>query len=283
MTRPTPQGLQLAARLKALRVTKFRSGNQFAHHVGWPQPRVSKLETGAQRPSVEDIRIWVSAVGAGREVEAELLAMLAATRFMYVTHRETAHEGIAARQASFMALEEQASRIMEFQPALVPGIVQTATYARELMALHGGPLSSGYGAADVEELISWRIKRQQVLYQAGKRVCLVVGETALCDPPGAIETLIGQLDRLAAIAGLPTVSVGVLRMGTAMPCMPLGSFVVHDESRAFVETMTGEQRLDDPVQVAVYGEAFDRLHAASLTGADAVSLIQRVAVALRSS
>ncbi|MGH3514131.1 MAG: helix-turn-helix domain-containing protein, partial [Pseudonocardiaceae bacterium] len=87
MTRPTPQGLQLAARLKALRVTKFRSGNQFAHHVGWPQPRVSKLETGAQRPSVEDIRIWVSAVGAGREVEAELLAMLAATRFMYVTHR----------------------------------------------------------------------------------------------------------------------------------------------------------------------------------------------------
>ncbi|MGH3602747.1 MAG: helix-turn-helix domain-containing protein [Pseudonocardiaceae bacterium] len=78
MTPPIPQRTRLAARLKELRAGKFRSGNQFAAHVGWPQPRVSKIETGAQRPSAQDISTWVNAVDEGPEVEAELLAMLAA-------------------------------------------------------------------------------------------------------------------------------------------------------------------------------------------------------------
>jgi hypothetical protein len=66
-----------------------------------------------------------------------------------------------------------------------------------------------------------------------------------------------------------------------MPILPLGSFVVHDDRRAFVETMTGEQQIDDPGQVAVYRKAFQLLRAASLAGPDVVALVQRVAGELR--
>ncbi len=184
MTPPIPQRTRLAARLKDLRAGKFRSGNQFAAHIGWPQPRVSKIETGAQRPSAQDVRVWVAAVGEGPEVEAELLAMLAATRFSYVTHREAVDGGLAASLAFFAALEAQAAEIAEFQPAFVPGIVQTAAYARELLALHGGPAISGASAADVETLIATRIKRQQILYQPDKRIDIVIGETAFARPAG---------------------------------------------------------------------------------------------------
>lgn len=186
MTPPIPQRTRLAARLKELRAGKFRSGNRFAAHIGWPQPRVSKIETGAQRPSAQDISC-VNAVGEGPEIEAELLAMLAATRFSYVTHRENVDGGLAASLAFFAALEAQATQIAAFQPAFIPGIVQTGAYARELLALHGGPVTSGASAADVETLIATRIKRQQILYEPDKRIDIVIGETALHDPPGTIE------------------------------------------------------------------------------------------------
>jgi hypothetical protein len=108
----------------------------------------------------------------------------------------------------------------------------------------------------------------------------VIGETALHDPPGTIETLAGQLDRLVAVSGLPAVHLAVLRTGTPMPILPLASFVVHDD-RAFVETMTGEQQMDDPGQVAEYRKAFELLRAASLAGPDVVALVQRVAGEIR--
>lgn len=282
MTVPNPQRARLAARLRALRAERFKSGNLFATYIGWSQPRVSKLETGVQGPSAEDIRAWVTAVDAGPEVEAELMAMLAATRFSYVSHRENVKGDLVASLAFFTALEAQATEIVEFQPAMIPGIVQTAAYARELLALHGGPTTSGASTADVETILAERFKRQEILYDPSKQIEIVIGETALYDPPGTVETLVGQLDRLVAVSGLPAVNVAVLRTGTRMPILPLGSFVVHDESRAFVETMAGEQRMDDSGQVVVYRRAFELLRAAALTGPDVVALIQRVAAELRS-
>ncbi len=109
----------------------------------------------------------------------------------------------------------------------------------------------------------------------------MIGETALHDPPGSIETLVAQLDRLVAVAGLANVDLGVFRIGTRMPVLPLSSFVAHDKRVVIVETMTGEQRLDEPDEVAVYLRAFGLLREAAATGPDAVALIQRVAAGLR--
>ncbi|MGH3599310.1 MAG: helix-turn-helix domain-containing protein [Pseudonocardiaceae bacterium] len=50
-----------------------RSPNQFAAHIGWPQPRVSKIETGAQRPSPQEATFSIATThrfGACREVVA---------------------------------------------------------------------------------------------------------------------------------------------------------------------------------------------------------------------
>jgi len=164
---------------------------------------------------------------------------------------------------------------------MLPGLVQTAAYARELLALHGGPMTAGAAEDEVEALVSERIRRQEILYQPGKQIQLVIGETALHDPPGAIETLVGQLDRLVAVAGLTSVDLAVLPVGTRMPVLPLSSFAAHDKQLVFVETMTGEQRLDEPDAVAVYVMAFELLRNAAATGPDAVALIQRVAAGLR--
>lgn len=283
MAELNPQRVRLAARLRALRTAAFPSGNQFARHIGWAQSKVSKLETGAQRPSEDDVREWVRATDHGADVEAEVLAMATAARFEYSTVRDDVRRGggIAAAQVQIAGLESAATHIAEYQPIMLPGLVQTAAYARELLALHGGPMTAGASEDEVEALVSARIRRQEILYQPGKQIQLVIGEAALHDPPGSIETLVGQLDRLVAVAGLASVDLAVLPMGTRMPVLPLSSFAAHDKQLVFVETMTGEQRLDEPDEVAVYVMAFELLRNAAATGPEAVALIQRVAAGLR--
>ena len=276
-----PRQARLAARLRSLRAGAFGSGLAFARAVGWQQSRVSKLETGAQLPTETDITTWVTAANASRDVEAELLELLALARVEYVNARDVQRSGgLSARQAALGALETQALRIADWQPAIIPGLVQTADYARELLALPGGPASHGASDDDIEAMVGERIRRQDILYQSRRSVQLVIGEGALNSPPGAPATLRGQLDRLLALGGLAAVDLRVLPHGVPMPVLPPPAFTLHDEAFVLVETLTAEQRLDEPDEVAVYARAFQLLHDAAVSGDAAAALIRAAIGAL---
>lgn len=271
-----------------MRAAAFPSGGALARHLAaqhpdgsWHQTRVSKLERGEQRPTETDIRQWADAIGASAEDLDVLMELLAAARIEYATHRDAYRlvGGAAANQASIATREAEASRIAEYQPAMVPGLVQTAPYARELLSLPCGPTASGAEEAEITAMVAERIRRQEVLYQPGKQVQVILGEAALRTRFGAIQTLAGQLDRLVAIAGLDGVELGVVPFASALPVFPIGSFVLNDDC-VFVESLTGVQRLDEPEEVAAYLRAFELLREIALTGVDAVALIQRVAAEL---
>jgi transcriptional regulator with XRE-family HTH domain len=277
----SPRRARLAARLKAIRAAAAPSGSEFARIIGWGQPRLSKLETGKQLPTEGDIRAWVAAAGAGESVAAELLGLLAAARVEYVTHRDESRiEGGLAKVSDAQAvLEARAMRIAEWQPAMVPGLVQTAAYARELF--EGRPTLTDPGDVDPDAMATARVRRQDVLYQPGRRIELILGEAALRSTPGTLGTLLGQLDRLVSVIDLPTVELGIVPF-PLMPVMPLSSFYFHDDV-VYIETLTAEQQLAEPDEVAVYVKAFGLLRAAAVTGSDAVALIRRVAAELRVS
>ncbi|HEY1970608.1 MAG TPA: DUF5753 domain-containing protein [Pseudonocardia sp.] len=120
-------------------------------------------------------------------------------------------------------MEAEARRLACWQPAMKPGLVQTPAYARELLSRPGRPSMAGLSEEDIEALIVERIRRQEVLYAPGKQIELYIGEAALRTAPGTVDTLLGQLDRLATLAGLGAVEVGVIPF-PAMPIMPLCSF-----------------------------------------------------------
>lgn len=272
----------MAARLRALRAAVGLSGNQLAQQLGWPQPRISKLETGKQIPTEDDLDAWLAATGADDEQTRELADLLSAARIEYATYRgvQRTPGGLARRHAERGTWEAATTRIAEFQPAMLPGLVQTSAYARKLLT---SPLASAMNitASDADALVAERIKRQDILYQPGRRLQIVVGEAALWNTPSTVETLINQLDRLISFAELPNLEFGVVPHSAPMPIAPLACFTVCDEDFVLVETLTGEQRLDDPEEVAVYVKAFELLREAALTGPDAVELIQRVAAQLR--
>ncbi len=272
----TQQRGRLGDRLRELRATRFRSGAAMARHLDWQQTRVSKLELGAQLPSDDDLDAWVAATAAGRDVRVELGELLTQAR---IEHRTWAEDyrlgGIAASQAQIGELEAQATIIREYQPSMIPSIVQTVAYAREMLTAPGGPVLVGATPDAVETLIAERVKRQALLYERHRQVQIVLGQAALTVHFGSVDTLIGQLDRLVAVAGLPSVDLRVLPAQAPSPILPLGGFSIHDDDTLWFETLTQEMRCTDPQEIAAHTRAFELAREAA--GPDPVTLIQRVA------
>jgi Domain of unknown function (DUF5753)/Helix-turn-helix domain len=276
-----PSRARLGARLRELRARQFRSGSALARAFDWPQKKVSRIELGRQLPTGPELERWVTETGGSDEDLAQMQELLGQARIAYRSWGDAWRTpgGIAATQDDIADLDARATRIAEYQPAMVPGLVQTPAYAREVLSVAGGPTVLGAAAPQIDERIAAQLRRQQLLYTPGKTIQLVMGEAALHTQFGDRSTLVGQLDRLVALASLPNVEIGVLRFDEPSPVLPLHGWAINDSEIVWVETLTGEQRLDDPEEVAAYAAAFDAALQAATKGAEAIDLIRRLATA----
>lgn len=273
----------LIARLAGLRAAAGLSGNALARRMGVVQSRVWKIEHGDLLPNEDDLQAWAEACGHG-EATGDLAATLKAARgeqaFGIVFRRKG---GAAALEERVRAAEAQAARIGEFAAAVIPGILQTAGYARELLAVASGPRAWGSDDADVEDKISIRLRRQEILYDSGKQVQVVISEAALHVLVTTPETMAGQLDKLLSVSQMPAVELGVIGFSQRMPAYPLG-FRVYDDSLIIVESTVEEKDYtsgENPDEVATFLSAFEALREAAVTGAQARRLIAASAADLR--
>lgn len=274
---------QLGEKLRELREQAGISGSQFAARHGWVQPRVSRIETGKQLPTEDDIRAWSNAAEAPTGTRDELLTMLDRARAEYATWREAyrATGGAAATQSDIGTREAGTTHLRQFQPAMIPGLLQTAAYAREILALPTGPTLHGADSGDLDEMLANRMQRQQILYDTGRHIEIVVLEAALRSRLCTPKTLAGQLDRLTATATSGTaLTFGVIPFEASLPVYPLSGFSVYDEDLVVIETTAGEHQLSGSEDLANYMRFFELLRDAAVTGRDAAAVIQRALATL---
>lgn len=168
----------------------------------------------------------------------------------------------------------------EFQPAMISGLLQTADYAREFLHLPSGPLSLGSDGDDINQMIGFRMERQQVLYQQGKNVQIIMLEAALRTRTVPPATLAGQLDRLIAVAGRPNLKLGIISFEAPVPVFPLSGFRLYDDL-VIVEHINGEHQLAGADDVTRYEEYLEMLRDAAVGGDDLAAVIRRSLDALR--
>jgi hypothetical protein len=160
------------------------SGAELARRTGWVQPKVSRLETGTQLPSEDDLRVWALHTGASEEETEVLINMLSAARVDYTSTADLVKRGVlAGRQAHIGAMDTAATRIGEYQPAFVPGLIQIPAYSRALLELPGSARSKGASDAELDRIIAARAKRQELLRESGRQWQFVIGERHCCPPP----------------------------------------------------------------------------------------------------
>lgn len=85
--------------------------------------------------------------------------------------------------------------------------------------------------------------------------------------------MIGRLDRLLAITGLPRVTLGIVPAASEIPFPPT-NFSMFDNTTVLVEGVSAELTITQPREIDVYGRAFDTLAEVSVTGEDARELIR---------
>ncbi|MFD8988993.1 helix-turn-helix domain-containing protein [Streptomyces goshikiensis] len=266
----------LGARLRELRTEAHLTHRELAGRLGWAHSKISKLETGKQTASIADLAAWAETTGFS-DALPELKNNLRRLETHYRSWRRQLAGGHKAVQDAALVEEQHAQVIRVYETSVVPGIFQTADYARHLFT-HSAQLRRS--PRDVEDAVRARLRRQEVLYQRGQKYRVIIWEAVLYAVIGGPEVMLGQLDRLAGIIGLDTVTFGVLPFSASLDLTPKHGFWIHDERNVIVETLSAEMELKEPDDVALYLRLWDYYDQAAVYGHTAHRAIARARHAL---
>ncbi|MGH3861125.1 helix-turn-helix domain-containing protein [Actinokineospora sp.] len=248
--------IEFGDQLAHLRQVAGLAAKDFAAQLGWQPSKVSKIENGRQMPSDDDLVTWLSALDCSSDIVETMRDRLRELRIMNAAWRRQLRAGHRTRQEQDAREEHSATTIRAVDIMAVPGLLQTADYARAIFATQASLLDIPVG--DIDDAVRARMLRQQILYEPGRTIEILLAESALGMPVCDAAAMRAQIDRLNSAVGLPAVRFGVLPMHVQYPhLLPNGYWIVDDE--VFVEQVSGELRIDDAEQVAVYNRLTERL------------------------
>lgn len=247
----------LGKRLRELRQSTGTTGRQFAESLAWPPSKVSKIENGRQTPTDDDLRSWTRASDRDSELDS-LLTSLHTLELQYAEWRHLMRAGHRPQQEQLLEWEQRTRLFRIFEATVVPGLLQTAEYARARFYESVRRLK---GPNDADEAVAARLRRQEVLYRPGKKFHFVLPEAALRLRLCSVDVLLGQLDRLASISHLPNIRLGIIATTTEYTISPWHGFWMYDDKRVVVETFSAELDLRQAQEIDLYADAFEQLAA----------------------
>ncbi len=271
-----PQLARLGGELRRVRLLAGLSGRAIAEAVGVSQATISRIERGGSVPSQRELIAWADATGVSEDRRAVLLGLGEAAVNEVTPLRDRLDGGLAGVQESVRELEATARTLRNFQPGFIPGLLQTAPYARSILALAdpGADLAAGVAA---------RLSRQLILHEDDRSFEFLLTESALRYRPGPWSLRTGQLDHLAALATLESVSFGVIPADAEMHALTRCGFVVYedriDDLPPFViaETPHASVYANDPADIAVYREQLAAFRESAVYGDEALAIVRRIA------
>lgn len=273
MAGTTPKARALGAELRAAREAASIGLRQLADQLETSHATVSRWETGRRAPKPEDVAAYLAKVGGSAE-QREQLAELArnpdGAHWLSVGMPEQ-HRQLGA----LLELEREATRITTVSPLLIPGLLQTAEYAREIMMTGGVP------ASEVDTRVAVRIgRREAITRRQPAQLSAFVGEGVLNQMIGGAEIMIDQLQTLLKYADLPNVDLRVVPARSGWHPGLEGPFdlveftdrtpVVHLENRV------SALFLHESDEVHAYESALDRVKEVAMSPKDSIGLIADV-------
>jgi transcriptional regulator with XRE-family HTH domain len=273
---------QLAAELRRLRDRAGLSGRQLAELIGISQSKVSRIESGLAIPSEPEVTAWATAVGA-TDSTMTLLAALTDSLYTEVHPWNTTLGERGHLQDEIQEIENRTAAKLTYEPTVVPGLLQTAEYARRLFSV----FYPAYAEADIPSVVAGRLDRQLALFDPSRRFSFLITEGALRWRLGPAPVMLAQLDRVASVSTLENVSVGLIpQAAPAVTYVPQG-FVIFEsvdpdaDPLVMVETVHANLTVNDPVQVALYQRQWSLLEKTAVYRDEARALLAAVAADVR--
>ena len=259
----------LGIRLRDIRRDAGLSGTELARLEGWQPSKVTKIEHGRQTPSEADLRAWCDHCGALDELP-DLIAAVRSIETQFAEWRRIIRAGIRRRQEASAAVYERARLFRIYEPAVVPGLLQTRDYAVSVLSTS---ISFFRVPDDAEESADARIARQRVLTHGDRRFHMLLGEQCLHTNVGGAEVMADQLERLLELLRLPRLRIGIIPFDAPYRVPLDNGFWLMDDALVQFDTYSMEMSLVRPDEIELYGRAFERLAALAVYGAEARAMV----------
>lgn len=255
-----------------------------AEALEWSEAKIWRIETGQTSLRSLDVEAMCRIYGVDPDMTEALkgLAKETKTRGWWHAYGDVIPGGFDV----YIGLEGAASAFQWYESELVPGLFQTADYARTLIMA-----DNDVDAEEIERRVRLRMERQALLTRvtASPELRVVLNEAILRRPVGGAAIQAGQLNRLVEVAELPNVTLRVAHFTAGLHHGVMsGPFVIlrfpmngdgkeTEPPTVYVDGFTGDLYLDKPQEIERYDRAFERIWEASLNEADSKKMFIEVA------
>ncbi|WP_030894229.1 helix-turn-helix domain-containing protein [Streptomyces sp. NRRL F-5053] len=281
-------GGPLSARRKLgqeLRLLRDRSGmttEEVGDHLNCSNSKVSRVELGKRACTKRDFDQLMDLFGVPESRAAELRDLMIRGRQRVPPWWHRYNDVISANYAEFLAYESEAAACFEYQPILVPALLQTEGYARAVT----GVSFTALGPDQIESLVEVRLQRQERLREKlPLDIQVVVTEAALRFAVGGDEVMREQLRYVKEVTtSLDNVSFRVIPFEAGEKGTTTGAFTLFssgkdtDADAGFTESADNTTNFrDDAVALRQMSRLFRNLSSAALPEEASIELVDRIA------
>ncbi|NED11909.1 helix-turn-helix transcriptional regulator [Streptomyces sp. SID9124] len=277
---PAVRRRKLGEELRSLRQASGLTSREAAGLLGWHQSKVSRIETGVSGVRPDDVNRLLDAYGMDDPKLREVLGALAGSAGGGGAGWWHAYRGLIPPQyRDFISLESQARTARTLETSVVPGLLQTADYARAVTRASLDGLPSG----QLDSLVEVRLTRQGVLRSDPPlRLSAVLDEAVVRREVGGRRVMREQLRHLARVAQLPHVQLQLLPFSVGGYVSLTSPFVIFsfptasDLDVVVLDHLTSSLYLERKEDLAAYSSAFRTLQAHALSPEHTLDLIAAI-------
>ncbi|MFE2017333.1 helix-turn-helix domain-containing protein [Streptomyces sp. NPDC059499] len=232
--------------------------------IGFSKSQVAMVERGARPPKGDFVPLADEALGA----QGALIAAAKELRFSHVPSWFRA----------FADEEAKASALHWYENHLIPGLLQTASYARAVFNCHCPPLEDD----EIEARVATRLARQKLLQRRPAPVISFVLELiTVTRPLGGSAVLKEQLEHVLAVGRNRNVEIQVMPPDRETHAALNGPMILldTDERRqlAYIEGQSGSYFVDAQPDLGDLFARYGILRAQALSPEESARLIEQVA------
>jgi transcriptional regulator with XRE-family HTH domain len=230
-------------------------GGQLAEAMHVVPSTVSQWLNGKRKPHRKDVGRIEEILGTNGYLTRYLLNWLP---------REVAHEWLD----KWIEIEEQATQLLWFEPSLVPGLLQTESYARAVLSN--------------EEEVASRIARQKILDVDNPPILVaLLDESVLRRKVGDAAIMYEQLTHLAAMAERSHIRIHILPLSADACAKINGPYVIAsfnggNEVAYLDNAITGEV-IEGKEELARIRRMWELFRSDALHKDESIKLITRIA------
>jgi hypothetical protein len=280
---PTVRRRRLAAELRRLRGRQ--TGTQVARAIGWSPTKISRAESGRESIPPQEVEKLLDFYGVVQPLRGQLLDLA----------EDATQQGwwedyagvLPPEYLEFIGLENEASFVAECQADVVPGLLQTQSYIRQIYAGYERVIPTPPSV--ISQFVRARVIRQERLTREPLlQFSAVIDQSVLLRRMGSDELMRAQLQHLADMGDLPNVDLRILPLDRETPLVVTSFTILSFGTRTATDTanlgdvvsseaITADLYVEGETDTYQYKLFYQALHDASLSPEDSRLLIASTA------